>query len=238
MATTRYRFNENPSAASLVKDTSGYYELSLVTSGKAGVTSPTPKQGQRCRPVTGASGSYTSDLAETTGLYPLNTYSSIDFFIYNATGANTSWRPISISGWNDYASDVTYAWSYINQSTNIIYGATFDVGNANYQETAIGTLPRDKWCRIRFKLGWDYGGGSYGIFDSAQLWTTSSPYSITPDYDVVLDAGIGDHGFSTQPLAIYIGQTGGEAVSQSGGYFDDLIWSDSPIYRKKPYVIG
>lgn len=234
MATTRYRLNENPSGGSLVKDTSGYYEFGLVTAGVAGVTSPTPKEGQRCRFVTGASGQYISHLSPSSN-YPLNTYSSIDFYIYNPTGANTWWRPISIVGFNDYFGTDTYAWSYINQSTNVIYAATYDVGTDNYQETVIGTLPRDKWCRIRFGLGRDYGGGFFGIYSSIQLWTTSSLYSITPDYDVTPTDG----GFSTTPFDVYIGQTNGELVSpQNGGYFDDVIWSNSPIYRKKPYVIG
>ena len=85
MATTRYRLNDNPVGTALKADQSGYYAFQTTAqhSGVAGVTTPIPKEGQRCRAVTGLSGTYTSDLINTTP-FAIYNYGVLDFYFYNS----------------------------------------------------------------------------------------------------------------------------------------------------------
>lgn len=234
MATTRYRFNENPTGTSLVKDTSGYYEFSLVTSAKAGVTSPIPKEGQRCRSVTGATSSYTADTVGSS-VHGLNVYSYLDFYFYNSSSANTDWRIHLFEGWNDFLGASTYQWSWIKQSTNEVIVSSWD--GATYGEISMGAnnIPRNQWSRIVVNIGIDYGGGYYGFANKVSFFKGTNINGTVPDYSDNTQTG-----FSSFPFNIVIGQTGGEATSPSltGGFYDDLIISDSIVYRKKAFVIG
>lgn len=236
MATTRYRLNDNPVGTALKADQSGYYAFQVTTehSGVAGVTTPIPREGQRCRAVTGLTGTYTADLVSTTD-YPLYTYGFLDFYFYNSSSANTDWRIYILAGYNDYVGQATYQWAWIKQSTNEVIVSSYD-GDAYYQVSlGAGNVPRNKWSRIVVNLGIDYGDGFWGFCNGVSIFKDLNINGKNPDY-FTNDPSI--TGFSTTPYYVIMGQTGGEAVSQVGGFIDDVIFSDSVIYRKKPYVIG
>ena len=108
-----------------------------------------------------------------------------------------------------------------------------DYAGYNYQNSAstpITTLTTNKWyrCKVLFDA---MGIKSIGIFSGTNI------NGITPDYTGTLSTTyvIGSDGNYVNNRVF--GQTNGVVASpQIGGYIDDLILSDSPIVRKKPFV--
>jgi hypothetical protein len=235
MAISRYRLNDNPVGTALKADQNAYYTFRTSTahSGVAGVTTPIPKEGQRCRAVTGSSGTFTHDIELDVG-FPLYTYAFLDFYFYNSSTANTDWRIYLLAGYNDFAAEATYQWAYIKQSTNEVFVAEYS-GFGIFNETSLGAdnIPRDKWSRIVVDIGIDYGDGFWGYMNKVSVFTGTNINGSVPDYSNTTNTG-----FTTSDFGVFIGQTGGEAVSQVGGFIDDVIFSDSVIVRKKPFVIG
>lgn len=214
------------------------------------------KEGQGCLPITGASGAYAPSVSFMNSSNDL--YS--DFYFYTSSSATSNYNIVATSAnsssytedpdptYGFYQTDYYTTYTSINVTSSgavsLVYyeddyvdgyfyyfGETFNgYVYQNSGSTPITTLSTNKWyrCKVLFDV---MGVKSIGIFSGTNI------NGITPDYtgSLSLTYAIGNNGDYANNRVF--GQTNGVVASpQIGGYLDDLILSDSPIVRKKPFV--